>query len=102
MQEKFEQKNLKMLVFQGSWCPMCVTAMPQIAHFVAGNSIDEAKVEVINVNAYKTEPADRIKEYNITRVPTVVILKDGSEVDRITEYAPMGWKAEIEDRIGNI
>ena len=102
MKNKFTQENLKMLVFQGSWCPMCVSAMPQIAQFVANNQIKENRVEIINVNSYKTEPADRIKEYNITRVPTLIILKDGNEVDRITEYAPEGWNQEIESRIKNI
>lgn len=101
MKEKFEQNNLKLLVFQGSWCPMCVSAMPHIAHFVSSNNIDESNIEVINVNLFKTKPADKLKEYSVTRVPTVIILKDGNELDRITEYAPNGWEQEIESRINN-
>ncbi len=99
---KIETENIKILVFQGSWCPMCVMAMPQIAQFVSANEIDENTVEVINVNAFKSEPADRIAEYNISRVPTVILLKNGVEAERITEYAPSGWKAEIEVKINTI
>lgn len=91
-----------MLVFQGSWCPMCVSAMPQIAHFVSANDIDEKSIEVINVNSFKTEPADKIAEYKITRVPTVIFLRNGKELERITEYAPSGWKSAIEEKINTI
>lgn len=95
--EQMDAKNINILVFQGSWCPMCVSAMPQIAKFISTNSVDESKVEIINVNRTKSEPADRIAEYNITRVPTVVIKENGKEVSRITEFAPLGWKTELEN-----
>lgn len=102
IKEKIENNNIKTLVFQGSWCPMCVSAMPQIAQYVSANNIDESTIEIINVNAFKTEPADRIAEYRITRVPTVIFLKDGKEFDRITEFAPKGWKSEMEEKIESI
>jgi thiol-disulfide isomerase/thioredoxin len=99
IKEKIESDNIKMLVFQGSWCPMCVSAMPQIAQFVSSNDIDENAIEVITVNSSKSEPADRIAEYKISRVPTVIFLQNGKETQRITEYAPSGWKTEIEQKI---
>lgn len=102
IKEKIESDDIKVLVFQGSWCPMCVSAMPQIAQFVSANNVDENSVEIINVNSFKSEPADRIAEYKISRVPTVILLKNGQEAERITEYAPSGWKAEIESKINAI
>ena len=102
IKEKIESDDIKVLVFQGSWCPMCVSAMPQIAQFVSVNDVDENSVEIINVNSFKSEPADRIAEYKISRVPTVILLKNGQEAERITEYAPSGWKAEIESKINAI
>ena len=102
IKEKIESDNIKMLVFQGSWCPMCVSAMPQIAQFVSSNDIDEKAIEIITVNSSKSEPADRIAEYKISRVPTVVFLQNGKETQRITEYAPSGWKSEIEQKINAI
>ncbi|PKL77917.1 MAG: hypothetical protein CVV25_13295 [Ignavibacteriae bacterium HGW-Ignavibacteriae-4] len=102
IKDKIESNNIKAIVFQGSWCPMCVSAMPQIAHFVSSNEVDENAIEIINVNLSKTKPADRIAEHNITRVPTVILLKDGKEFDRITEYAPKGWKTELEEKINAV
>ncbi len=102
IRDKIDNNNVKILVFQGSWCPMCVTAMPQIAQFVSANNISENSIEVINVNSFKTEPADKIAEYNISRVPTVIILKEGVESSRITEYAPNGWRREIEEKVSAI
>lgn len=98
----FDSNNVEILVFQGSWCPMCVSAMPQIAKFVADNELNEEKIEVITVNPSKTEPVDSINKYKITRVPTIVFLKDGQEHSRITEYAPNGWKSELESKLVSI
>ncbi|MFA7326953.1 MAG: thioredoxin family protein [Candidatus Kapaibacterium sp.] len=102
IKEKINNNNIKMLVFQGSWCPMCVSAMPQIAQFVSDNDVDEKALEVINVNMFKSKPADKIAEHKITRVPTVIFLQDGKEVGRITEYAPSGWKSAIVEKINTI
>lgn len=102
LKEIFENNNVEMLVFQGSWCPMCVVAMPQIAKFIADNGLNEKKIEVITVNPSKTEPADSVNKYKITRVPTIVFLKDGQEQNRITEYATNGWRAELESKLESI
>jgi len=102
IKDKFETKNIQMLIFQGSWCPMCVSAMPQLAHFISDNGINEDRVEVINVNPFKTKPADKLKEYSVSRVPTVILLVNGKERERITEYAPSGWKQELESLVDSI
>lgn len=100
--EQMDANDIQILVFQGSWCPMCVSAMPQIAQFISTNSVDEQRVEIVNVNRTKSEPADRIAEYHITRVPTVIIEGKGKEIGRITEFAPLGWKTELENRFKEI
>ena len=101
LKDKINKENIKLLVFQGSWCPMCVAAMPQIAYFMSNHKIDEDRIEIINVNNTKTEPNELIKQYSITRVPTIIFLKDNKEFARITEFAPKGWETEIEDRISS-
>ncbi len=102
IKQKTEDKDVKILVFQGSWCPMCVSAMPQIASFLQKNEVDESRVEIFNVNRFKSKPKEEIKKYNISRVPTLVFLSDGEEKERITEYAPNGWVSEIEAKIESL
>ncbi|MFN3195624.1 MAG: thioredoxin family protein [Chlorobiota bacterium] len=99
IKQKTEDKDIRLIVFQGSWCPMCVSAMPQIANFLQKHSFDESRVDIINVNRFKTKPKEEIKKYNISRVPTIVFLSDGEEKERITEYAPSGWVKDIEEKI---
>lgn len=102
IKQKTEDKDIKMLVFQGSWCPMCVSAMPQVASFLQKHEIDESRVELINVNRFKTKPKEEIRKYNISRIPTIVFLSQEEEKVRITEYAPNGWVEEIETKIKSI
>lgn len=102
IKQKTEDKDIRLIVFQGSWCPMCVSAMPQIANFLQKHSIDENRVDIINVNRFKTKPKEEIKKYNISRVPTIVFLSKGEEIERITEYAPSGWVEEIENKIESL
>lgn len=102
LQNEMNTNNLELTVFQGSWCPMCVSAMPEIAKFISTNSIDENRVEIVTVNRTKTEPADKLKADSITRVPTVVLKSNGKEVNRITEFAPLGWQTELKNLFATV
>jgi thiol-disulfide isomerase/thioredoxin len=97
IKQEMDTNNLELLVFQGSWCPMCVSAMPHIANFISTNSIDEKRVEIVTVNRTKTEPADKIADNSVTRVPTVILKSNGKEINRITEFAPLGWETELKN-----
>ena len=85
-----DKKNLSFKIFTGSWCPVCTSAMPEIAKFLQDNGIEE-KVEMVDVNPSKTQPEEELNKHKVNRVPTVVAFSDNEEVARITEFAPLGW-----------
>ena len=62
--------------FWASWCPPC-KAMEPILH-----SIDsEGLASVLKVNA--DEHIELSQKYNVRSLPTMIIFKDGVEVERI-------------------
>jgi len=90
-----DEKNIKFLIFSGDWCPMCISAMPKLIKLANSLDLTEKEFELIEVNTSKSEPADLISQYNITRVPTVVVLSNNSEIGRITEYYNKSWADDL-------
>lgn len=65
--------------FWATWCGPCKMISPivdQVATEVAGT----AKVGKVNVD----EAAELARRYNVRNIPTLVFIKNGEEVDRIT------------------
>jgi len=90
-----DEKNIKFLIFEGGWCPMCITAMPKLIKLANRLDLRENEFNVIEVNVSKSEPADLIAKYSISRVPTVVVLSNENELGRITEYYNKSWAEDL-------
>jgi thioredoxin 1 len=68
---------LEVKKFYGTWCGPCRVLTP---------IINEIKEQFPNVNFYDVDIDEEFEEatkYSIRSVPTVIVLKDGVEVDRI-------------------
>ena len=93
--EEFEKiiKNDKVLVdFYADWCPPCRILSPII------EEIENKKIiKVLKVNV--DELRDLAIKYQILSIPTIIIFKDGREVDRIIGLVP---KDEIIKRINKV
>lgn len=90
-----DEKNIKFLIFSGAWCPMCISAMPKLIKLANSLDLSDKEFEFIEVNTSKSEPADLINQYDITRVPTVVVLSNEKEIGRITEYYKSSWADDL-------
>ncbi|MBR5214361.1 MAG: thioredoxin [Akkermansia sp.] len=65
--------------FWATWCGPCKMISPivdQVATEVAGT----AKVGKVNVD----DAAELARRYNVRNIPTLIFIKNGEEVDRIT------------------
>ena len=94
-QESFEKAKAKegvvLVDFWAGWCGPCKMLAPTIEelgiHFA-----NQAIIGKVDVDA-ETEVA---RQYGIMSIPTVVILKDGKEVERVVGLQP---KAIYEDLV---
>ena len=72
--------DLKILKFEADWCGACQKMKPVFASVAA----EEGGVSFQTVNVDRqSDLADR---YRVTSLPTVVAVKDGREVGRLTGY----------------
>lgn len=68
-----------MIDFWATWCGPCKMILP-IVEQVSTELAGSAKIGKVNVD----EAPELAKRYNVRNIPTLVFIKNGEEVDRIT------------------
>ncbi|MBQ9792590.1 MAG: thioredoxin [Clostridia bacterium] len=97
--ENFEnevKKNEKIVLvdFYATWCGPCKMLAPVLEQ-VADEVKDKAVIGKLDID----ESLDIAKEFNVMSVPTMILFKDGKEVDRIVG---LRQKAQILEAINNL
>src|SRR5438128_4583893 len=82
--------NFSMIVFGGTWCHDTQNLLPVFYKLVDKSGYPENKITLVAVDRAKTGPDNLHKTYNITNVPTFIVLKDDKEVGRVVEYGKEG------------
>jgi len=93
--------GLSFKVWGGDWCTDCRSQLPDF-----GAALDAAGVPDARVEHYPVEKADdgskigpRVEEYDIERIPTVVVERDGEEVVRFVEEAETPIAVYLAERL---
>jgi len=84
----FNDKILKadkpgLVDFWAPWCGPCKMVAPEV-EAVAQEYADKAIVVKVNVD----EQQQLASQYNVMSIPTLLLFKDGKEVERIVGYRP--------------
>ena len=82
--------NFKMIIFGGTWCEDTHNILPQFFKMTDAAGYADSNITLIGVDRSKTTLDNLSTAFSITRVPTFIIMKDGKEVGRITEYGKSG------------
>jgi len=76
-------------IILATWCPDSKLNVPRLLKALALAANPELRVRLLGiankVNDKLSEPAEIIHKYSISRVPTVIVERDGKEVGRIVE-----------------
>lgn len=70
-----------MVDFFGTWCGPCRMAGP-----VLDNLAEEYKDKVVIGKVDVDEEKDLAQQYGVMSIPTVIVFKEGKEVERITGF----------------
>lgn len=95
----FNDKILKsdkpvLVDFWAPWCGPCKMVAPEL-EAVASEYEDKAIVAKINVD----EQQQLASQYDVMSIPTLLILKDGEEIERLVGYRP---RKDLMDAIDKI
>jgi thiol-disulfide isomerase/thioredoxin len=91
--------KFSMLVFGGTWCGDTKNLWPIFYRLVDKSGYPENKITLVAVDRAKTTIDDLQKKWNITNVPTFIVLHNGKEVGRVIEY---GKDNQIDKELGEI
>jgi thiol-disulfide isomerase/thioredoxin len=88
---KKNKEKFLVLVFGGTWCHDTQNILPAFYKLADKSNYPPNKIYLIGVDRAKTTIQELHTKYNITYVPTFIILNNaGKEVGRVVEYGKSG------------
>lgn len=91
--------NVHFVVFGGTWCHDTQNQLPVFYRLIDKSGLSNNKVTLIGVDRAKTALNDFHKAFNVTRVPTFIVMQDGKEIGRVVENGKYG---AIDKELGEI
>lgn len=77
------KSGLVLIDFWASWCMPCKMMAP-ILNDIAEEAGDKAKIAKVNVEEFQQLSA----KFSVRNIPTLVLMKDGKEIDRFVGVKP--------------
>lgn len=84
-------------IWGGDWCPDTHATLPGFAATLAAAAVPMDDVEVIPVD--RTKDGRLVDAYDITRIPTIVVEADGTELARFVESASVPPAVYLADQL---
>lgn len=80
-------KKVEIKGFMGTWCGDSKREVPHFYKILEAADFNFKNLQLITVNRSKKTPNNLQKGYNIIRVPTFILYREGKEIGRYVEYA---------------
>jgi thiol-disulfide isomerase/thioredoxin len=96
------QKNaskFSLVVVIGTWCHDSNNLLPKLYRLLDKSGYPDSKVLLIAVDRNKKSYKNLQEKYSITNTPTFIVIQNGKEVGRVTEYGKTGY---MEKELGEI
>lgn len=88
--------KVQFVVFGGTWCEDTQFILPKFFKLQEMSGVEDTAVSFFAVNRQKKSLSSIADAFNITNVPTIIVMKDGKEVGRVVEYGKTGkWDKEL-------
>jgi thiol-disulfide isomerase/thioredoxin len=85
-----QRDSVYIIVFGGTWCDDTHQILPHLFALADAASLPESHITFLAVDKQKKTIGSLAETYNITRVPTILVFKNGKEAGRVTEYGTSG------------
>jgi thiol-disulfide isomerase/thioredoxin len=87
---KTVKDSIHILAFGGTWCSDTKNLFPKFFAFADAAGLHQDHITVLGVDRGKKTIHHLTEAFNITRVPTFIVLKNGHEIGRVVEYGKYG------------
>jgi thiol-disulfide isomerase/thioredoxin len=94
--KKAKQDSVQFILFGGTWCEDTQFILPKFFKLQEASGISDNQITFFGVDRGKKTLGNISTAFNITNVPTIIVMKDGKEIGRVVEYGKSGkWDAEL-------
>lgn len=90
----------ELVVIIGTWCPDCHRETPRLGKVLAEANNPMLTVRYIGVDRSKQDPEGLAAQYDFQRIPTMMVIRDGEELGRITERPEVSIEADLVKILG--
>lgn len=93
--------TVQFIVFIGTWCEDSHNVYPQFLKLLNQVGFDKKRLTIVGVDRNKTTLGSLCQALNVTKVPTILVLKAGKEIGRVEEYGKYGvYDKELAEVLG--
>ena len=96
---KGAKDSVRILAFSGLWCDDTKYIIPRFYAITDAAGFDSSRIVMLGVDRDKKTIERMAETFDVTLVPTIIILKNGKEVGRVVEYGKTG---EFDKELGAI
>ena len=96
---KAAKDSIHILAFGGTWCDDTKYILPKFYALADAAGLPADHVTLLGVDRNKKTVQHLSEAFNVTLVPTFIVLKNGKEVGRVVEY---GKKGMYDQELGEI
>ena len=87
---KGAKDSIHILAFGGTWCGDTKALLPKFYSLTDAAGLSEDRITLLGVDRSKKTINHLAEAFNVTRVPTFIVLKGGQEIGRVVEYGKTG------------
>jgi thiol-disulfide isomerase/thioredoxin len=90
--------KVQFVIFGGTWCEDTQFVLPKFFKLQEKSGVPDNTITFFAVNRAKKSLGSISDAFNITNVPTIIVMKEGKEIGRVVEYGKTGkWDKELAD-----
>jgi thiol-disulfide isomerase/thioredoxin len=99
--DALSEEGLTFKVWGGDWCKDCRAQLPDFGAALAAAGVPDDRVDhyPVEKEADGSKVGPRVDEYDVERIPTVVVERDGAEVARFVEEEAVPIAAYLAERL---
>ncbi len=83
---KAELSDYEIMVFMGTWCGDSTREVPKLLKILEESGYDLSHLTMVGVDRNRTTPEKLEAGWDLDRVPSIIFMKDGKEINRFVEY----------------
>lgn len=87
---KANKDSINIIAFGGTWCDDTKYILPKFFVLADNAGISQDRITLLGVDHDKKTIQHLSEAFNITNVPTIIVMKNGKEMGRVVEYGHTG------------